>query len=143
MSNGRELAKFPANGYMRDNILGTVSQSGGTPTGAIIERGSNANGEYVRYADGTQLCSFTSASRLSTTLGMGGIYQSPSSVVMTFPAPFLSAPEVVPGADDAQSAICWACTGGVIAATGCVVWIVAGISTASAKPSYMAKGRWF
>lgn|GEM_PF-1262624 len=38
------------------NILGTVSQSGGVPTGAIIERGSNANGEYVRYADGTQIC---------------------------------------------------------------------------------------
>ncbi|MCB1410475.1 MAG: DUF2793 domain-containing protein [Rhodobacteraceae bacterium] len=36
--------------------LGTVSQSGGTPTGAIIERGSNANGEYVRFADGTQTC---------------------------------------------------------------------------------------
>jgi len=42
--------------YQRSNILGTVSQSGGAPTGAIIERGSNANGEYVRYADGTQIC---------------------------------------------------------------------------------------
>lgn len=38
------------------NILGPVSQSGGIPTGAIIERGNNANGEYVRYADGTQIC---------------------------------------------------------------------------------------
>lgn len=35
------------------NILGTVSQSAGVPTGAIIERGGNANGEYTRYADGT------------------------------------------------------------------------------------------
>ena len=42
--------------YSRDSILGAVSQSGGIPTGAIIERGSNANGEYVRYADGTQIC---------------------------------------------------------------------------------------
>jgi len=38
-------------------IVGTVSQSGGVPTGAIIERGSNANGEFVRYADGTMICS--------------------------------------------------------------------------------------
>ncbi len=38
------------------NILGTVSQSAGVPTGAIIERGSNANGEYSRFADGTQIC---------------------------------------------------------------------------------------
>lgn len=41
--------------YDTGNILGTVSQSSGAPTGAIIERGSNANGEFVRYADGTQI----------------------------------------------------------------------------------------
>jgi hypothetical protein len=45
--------------YNRGNILGTVSQSGGVPTGAIIERGSNTNGEFVRYADGTQICKLT------------------------------------------------------------------------------------
>jgi hypothetical protein len=38
-----------------ENIVGSVTQSGGAPTGAIIERGSNANGEYVRFADGTQI----------------------------------------------------------------------------------------
>jgi hypothetical protein len=45
-----------AQAFRRGNILGTVSQSGGVPTGAIIQRGSNANGEFVRYADGTQIC---------------------------------------------------------------------------------------
>lgn len=45
-----------AEDYSSANILGTVSQSGGVPTGAIIERGSNANGEWVRFADGTQEC---------------------------------------------------------------------------------------
>lgn len=43
-------------GYCPGNILGTVSQSGGDPSGALIERGSNSNGQYVRYADGTQIC---------------------------------------------------------------------------------------
>ena len=42
--------------YKKSNILGTVSESGGVPTGAIIERGSNANGEFVKYADGTLVC---------------------------------------------------------------------------------------
>lgn len=42
--------------YHQSNALGPVSQSGGTPTGAIIERGSNANGEYVKFADGTMMC---------------------------------------------------------------------------------------
>lgn len=42
--------------YKKSNILGTVSESSGVPTGAIVERGSNSNGEYVRFADGTQKC---------------------------------------------------------------------------------------
>ena len=42
--------------YKQDNILGTVSESGGVPTGAIIERGSNANGAFIKYADGTMIC---------------------------------------------------------------------------------------
>ena len=41
--------------YNQSNILGTVSQSGGVPTGAIIERGSNSDGEYVVFADGTMI----------------------------------------------------------------------------------------
>lgn len=41
--------------YHANTILGTVSEDSGTPTGAVIERGSNANGEYVRFADGTQI----------------------------------------------------------------------------------------
>ena len=36
-----------AGGYRKATILGAVGQSGGVPTGAIIERGNNANGEYV------------------------------------------------------------------------------------------------
>lgn len=42
--------------YKRNNILGEVSQTAGIPTGAIIERGSNANGEYIKFADGTLVC---------------------------------------------------------------------------------------
>lgn len=54
-------------------LLGTVSQSGGVPTGAIIERGSNANGEFVRYADGTQICTTTgvfTAAAINTQLNI-------------------------------------------------------------------------
>lgn len=41
--------------YHTGNLLGTVSQSGGVPTGAVIERGSNTNGDYVKFADGSVL----------------------------------------------------------------------------------------
>jgi len=52
--------------FTNESIVGTVSQSGGTPTGAVIERGSNANGEYVRFADGTQICTHRQTSSSSS-----------------------------------------------------------------------------
>jgi len=39
--------------FKQSNIVGTVSQSAGVPTGAVIERGTNVNGEFVKFADGT------------------------------------------------------------------------------------------
>ncbi len=47
--------------YTQDSLLGTVAQSGGIPTGAVIERGSNGNGDYIRWADGTQICTNANA----------------------------------------------------------------------------------
>ena len=58
------LAGFQIGGqtaYHRGNLLGAVSQSAGIPSGGVIERGSNANGEYVRFADGTQICQQSAA----------------------------------------------------------------------------------
>lgn len=42
--------------YTQGSAVGALGQSGGVPTGALIERGSNANGSYTRWADGTQIC---------------------------------------------------------------------------------------
>jgi hypothetical protein len=45
--------------YNQGSIVGTVSQSGGVPTGAVVETGSNANGKYTKFADGTMICRIT------------------------------------------------------------------------------------
>lgn len=42
--------------YRKDNIVGIVGQDGGIPTGAIFQHGTGSNGRYVRFADGTQIC---------------------------------------------------------------------------------------
>lgn len=55
--NPTTLQQGGSQAYVRSNIVGTVSQSSGVPTGAIIQSGSNANGGFVRYADGTLICS--------------------------------------------------------------------------------------
>lgn len=88
--NGQVVAKLPVTGNaVIPNLVGTVSQSGGVPTGAVVERGSNANGGYVRFADGTQICwqvhsnpSWTGSNNTSAT--------------WTYPAAFSAIPVVNP-----------------------------------------------
>ena len=64
--------------------IGTVSQSSGIPTGAIIEKGSSANGYYRRFACGKLECWHTKAA------------SSGGSETWTFPSAFIEAPVVVP-----------------------------------------------
>ena len=45
--------------YGPGNLVGQVSEFGGLPTGAVIESGSAGGGRFVRWADGTQICSAT------------------------------------------------------------------------------------
>jgi hypothetical protein len=47
--------------YTQQSLLAPVGQSGGTPTGGVIERGRTPNGDYVRFADGTQICTNANA----------------------------------------------------------------------------------
>ena len=81
------------------DILGTVSQSLGVPTGSIIERGSNTNGEYVKFADGTLICNIqTTAATLfgyaadtfDVNVSVGSIYQPSSSLQWDFPTDFIN-----------------------------------------------------
>lgn len=77
-------------------ILGTVSQSGGDPTGALIERGNNANGEYRRFACGAQICwhSINAGARNASGSGTYGSPYRTSPHDMTFPAVFAAVPAV-------------------------------------------------
>jgi hypothetical protein len=75
----------------REQMLGVVSQNAGVPTGAVIERGANANGEYVRFADGTQICTRrVSVSGLSISTASGSVFRA-SLGTFTFPASFAGA----------------------------------------------------
>ncbi|ALT58063.1 hypothetical protein FDG94_gp071 [Pseudomonas phage SM1] len=52
-------------------LLGIVAQTGGVPVGSVIERGSNSNGQYVRFADGTQICIISLLGANDRTAGVG------------------------------------------------------------------------
>ena len=78
--------------YRRGNVVGAVSQSGGVPTGAVIERGSNSSGEYVRFADGTQICTRDVADgAMSSTSDLNGAFRS-DTILYAFPAAFVDSP---------------------------------------------------
>lgn len=90
---GAGAAQLDATLYRRGNVLGAVAQAAGVPTGAVIERGNNANGSYVRFADGTQICWQAATVTTSISTAFLGGFRSPSTT-WTFPAEFSAAPVV-------------------------------------------------
>jgi len=65
-------------------LVGTVSQASGVATGAIVETGTNANGTYTKFADGTMICR-------GSTVGLDQTTTSQAySLTATFPAAFIS-----------------------------------------------------
>nr|WP_254447395.1 DUF2793 domain-containing protein [Ruegeria sp. HKCCA5426] len=73
-------------GYGPGNLLGTVSTNGGVPTGAVIERGTTPDGDYVRFADGTQICTAT-LNPTACTASHGSLFASAPDV-WSFPIAF-------------------------------------------------------
>ena len=127
--------------FRRGTLLGTVSQSAGVPTGAVIERGSNANGEYVRFADGTQICISQFTGALSpSAYGSGGIYKS--QFTWTQPASFVGVAAVYASGVD-NGAQGW---GGGVTASGTSVdvsWFSTTPTISITGIVLLAIGRWF
>lgn len=95
--------------FYRGNILGAVSQAGGVPNGAIIQRGANSNGEYVRFADGTQIA-WGKWGLASRTWVANDVY-SPGGLL--YAAAFISPPEIAVSNESALPHAFFACGEGV------------------------------
>lgn len=124
------------------NLLGAVSQSAGVPTGAIIQRGSNANGEFVRFADGTQICQHRFSLDLAISSAFMGGFRS-TSQGWTFPAAFAASPEVtvVP-----VNLTCFGAVSANVPGTLQMNWVATAVSSqseATRTVSLTATGRWF
>ncbi len=131
--------------YGPANILGTVSQSAGVPTGAVIEQGSNANGRYVKYADGTMMCWHTSTTLNTASTVLGALFVG-TLVTLTFPVAFSSVPVVLPTAarSSSTSGAVWAYLANTTPTTTQVSLNILSSGTGgTAYPAYIAIGRWF
>ena len=135
--------------FKQSNILGTVSQSGGVPTGAIIERGSNANGEFVKYADGTMICTFLDTSNVTATVSVGNVFRTggSNSKDFTFPSSFSQVPRLTaigyrPNAQEGVFACIQQFDGVTTTSTGSLQ-IVSFSNNRSGRYGYTAIGRWY
>lgn len=120
--------------YGRDSILGAVTESSGIPTGAIIERGSNANGNYVKYADGTLICTHI------VSLGSWAANAS-TTAVWTYPATYAFTPIAVcndtTGAPHAYNSSC------IASGSSATIYMGGIFGGAAASVNIMAIGRWY
>lgn len=125
--------------YGKNNILGTVSQSAGVPTGAVIERGSNANGEYVRFADGTQICR-----AVFSPLAVAA--NAATNANWEFPAAFIAQPSVpawigIPSMDGAV--LGFAYHQGITTTGVTQTFLNGATAQAISQISVLAVGRWY
>lgn len=125
-------------------VVGTVSQSSGIPTGQIVESGSNANGRYVRFADGTQICYRMDASTTNVDIVTASAGWFFGTLTVTFPIAFV---------DNFVSVNHVSSSGGVITSYAVVsqtsttvnLRFMSGTSNAAVPQfvGYIAIGRWF
>lgn len=137
-TNTTQLANMAA---LRAMMLGTVSQSGGIPTGALMERGSNANGEYVKYADGTMTCWSPVMTFAGPSNAVGAVFASVAQV-WTYPVAFISLIPACSGSGT-LSANSWLGFGQTsLTSVNCAVMFHStNVTTSTVRLT--AQGRWF
>lgn len=130
--------------YGPGNLLGPVSQSGGAPTGAVIESGANANGEFTRFADGTMICAATlTHTDEAIATATGGSYRS-DPISIAFPAGFSSVPAVSFAAGRTTNHWdAWAILQTASPTSFGCIYIAPTSRTQTMRLSYIAFGRWF
>jgi hypothetical protein len=126
------------------DILGTVSQSSGVPTGSLFEAGSNANGNYIRSADGLQICwLYQSSVSISSNSAVGSVFRDNAAVGQwTFPATFVSGSNPV-GSFTINSSFIWGIAGATTTTTMARSIMSAASFVGSVGAQNLAVGRWF
>lgn len=125
--------------YTNQTIVGTVGWDG-APTGAVIETGSNANGRYVRFADGTQICTHELTPG-DPTEAVGSLFWG-AVANWTFPAAFASTVGMVASGEVRTSLSIWAKVRTTAAGGAAVRLMSANANTGPFIAAVSAIGRW-
>ena len=89
--------------YHAGSVLGTVSQTAGVPTGAVMQHGSSANGFFERRVSGWAVCTRTDQTTPNVSTAYGSLFRS-ADIAWTFPTAFFAGtlPAVSFSADNAD-----------------------------------------
>ena len=132
--------------FDKSNILGIVSQAAGVPTGAIIERGSNANGEFVKYADGTLVCYRRIIKSIAMTSASGSMFLGATTEDTSFPVAFAFAPEVKgfvnDGSGGSAGSFFYKTASTTTTSFGTAYFMSTTSKTSTLTYSYVAVGKW-
>lgn len=126
-----------------DNLTATAyaAMVGSVSNGAIFETGTNGNGSYIRYADGTQICFGVVTRACAATNAVGSLFYGYANSI-TFPAGFTASPTFICQSYSA-GVITWDGSGGSTTSIG-VPMILSSVSVASRNYTcnYLAIGKW-
>ena len=131
--------------YKRSNIIGTVGQISGVPIGAVFESGSNSNGEYIKFADGTLVCVIIRSMSITTPNGSAGWWYT-NEWGITLPAAYISASFVATGTTKIGAGLPMCAGSFPISEDAVNVYIISPIQITTATNAVMRLmtiGRWY
>lgn len=111
---------------------------------SIVESGSNANGNWIKYADGTMICTKTISAITPITSPWGALYESGDVILGQFPQAFISNPRVSVTNNSSAGALIEAVMDVTTTSAG-KCWLCRGTSRDSQLPyvlDIIAIGRW-
>jgi len=123
------------------DISASISQSA---KGGVYASGTNANGSWIQWADGTMYCWFQSPVSLTINTAYGGIFYS-SQTTFTFPQPFLSGNIPVVTLNASKGTLSGFEWGSQIVATTTTNFqfsLLGATASDNAFPEYTAIGKW-
>lgn len=120
------------------NLVGAIN--------SIVESGSNTNGTYIKYADGTMICTKIINAVTSITNTWGSLYESGDVDLGDFPETFISKPIIsVTNASDVGAGAMIEAVFGVSTTSAGQCWLCRGTPRASTVPymlNIIAIGKW-
>lgn len=127
--------------YTGYSAVGPVSVASGVNNGAIIESGSNASGNFVKFADGTMIAwaDRTGALGMSNYTGVSGLHSG--EFIWAYPVAFAYPPRVFGSGAD-QSRVGWASSYNVDGNRAYMVYFSASATVSALFAQMVAIGRW-